>query len=196
MSGGDGSPKKGAVCVFCGAAKGNDPQYAAAARDLGRDLAGAGIRVIYGGGQLGLMGTVADAALAAGGVVTGIIPLHLDDRERRHPDLTELVVVGSMHERKRLMFDRSDAFVVLPGGFGTMDELIEMTTWSQLGLHTKPIVLVDVAGFWKPMIVLLDHLTEHGFVSADSRRIIRVVDDIEDVLSTIGLERRVSTPVA
>ena len=152
------------VCVFCGASSGRSPAYAAAARELGAELAGRGLGLVYGGGRVGLMGAVADAALAAGGEAVGVIPQELVDRELAHGGLTELRVVGSLHERKALMAELADAFVALPGGFGTLDELLEQLTWSQLGLHAKPVGLLDVAEYWRPLIELARHATDEGFV--------------------------------
>ena len=152
------------VCVFCGASSGRSPAYADAARELGAELAGRGLGLVYGGGRVGLMGAVADATLAAGGEVVGVIPQELVDRELAHRGVTELRVVGSLHERKALMAELADAFVALPGGFGTLDELLEQLTWSQLGLHTKPVGLLDVAEYWRPLIELARHATDEGFV--------------------------------
>src|SRR6476659_9409503 len=152
------------ICVFCGASPGNEARYVDAARAVGEGRARQGIGVVYGGGRVGLMGAVADAALAAGGEVIGVIPQELVDRELAHGGLTELHVVGSLHERKALMAELSDAFVALPGGFGTLDELMEQLTWSQLGLHRKPVGLLDVEGFWAPLIALARHAVEEGFV--------------------------------
>jgi len=152
------------VCVFCGASSGRSPAYAEAARELGTELAARGLGLAYGGGRVGLMGAVADATLAAGGEAVGVIPQELVDRELAHGGLTELRVVGSLHERKALMAELADAFVALPGGFGTLDELLEQLTWSQLGLHTKPVGLLDVADYWRPLIELARHATEEGFV--------------------------------
>jgi uncharacterized protein (TIGR00730 family) len=152
------------VCVFCGASAGRNPAYLAAARSFGTEAAGRGIGVVYGGGRVGLMGALADAALAAGGEVIGVIPQELVERELAHARLTELHVVGSLHERKALMAARSDAFAALPGGFGTFDELMEQLTWSQLGLHAKPVGLLDVEGYFRPLVALARHATEEGFV--------------------------------
>lgn len=153
-----------AVCVFCGSGTGTNPAYAKAARALGTSLAKSGIGLVYGGGGLGLMGEVARATLAAKGRVTGIIPAFLSEKEHMLRDVDELIVTKDMHERKRLMFERSDAFVALPGGIGTLEELVEQLTWSQLGRHVKPIVLVDVEGFWRPLIRLLDHMRVEAFI--------------------------------
>jgi uncharacterized protein (TIGR00730 family) len=139
------------LCVYCGSSPGVDPRYREAARALGGGLAARGIELVYGGGRNGLMGLVADAVLAGGGKVTGVIPLHLQNRELAHVGLSELLVVDSMHERKRVMAERADAFAVLPGGIGTLDETVEILSWRQLGLHDKPIYVVDIAGYWSPL---------------------------------------------
>jgi hypothetical protein len=165
------------VCVFCGASSGRRPVYAESARAFGAILAARGIALVYGGGRVGLMGAVADGALAAGGEAIGVIPQALVDRELAHQGLTELHVVGSLHERKALMADLSDAFVALPGGFGTLDELMEQLTWSQLGIHAKPVGLFDVDGFWAPLIALARNLTEEGFVRESDLGAIAVGDD-------------------
>src|SRR6185436_14291684 len=146
------------ICVYCGSSPGRSPAYAEAARSLGRLMAENDIGLVYGGGGLGLMGEVARAVLAGGGRVTGIIPEFPTEKEHMLRELTDLVVVADMHERKRLMFDRSDAFVALPGGIGTLEELVEQLTWAQLGRHSKPIVLFNAAGFWAPFVALLEHL--------------------------------------
>ncbi len=175
------------VCVFAGASSGRSPAYAEAARAVGTALAGRGLGLVYGGGRVGLMGAVADAALAGGGSVVGVIPQELVDRELAHGGLTELHVVGSLHERKALMADLADGFVALPGGFGTLDELLEQLTWSQLGLHAKPIGLLDVAGYWRPLIALARHATDEGFVRESDLSAIAVGDDPEALLD--GLDR-------
>jgi uncharacterized protein (TIGR00730 family) len=160
------------VCVYAGSNPGTDPAHAEAARALGTLLASRGIGVVYGGGRVGLMGVVADAALAAGGTVVGIIPAQLDRREIAHPGLTELIVVDTMHERKTLMAERSDAFVALPGGLGTIEELVEAATWTQLGIHDKPVGLLDSAGYWAPLDAFLEHSVGAGFLRAEHRRAI------------------------
>ncbi|MDO9409611.1 TIGR00730 family Rossman fold protein [Patulibacter sp.] len=157
------------VCVYAGSNAGVDPGHAAAARALGALLAGQGTALVYGGGRTGLMGEVADAALAAGGRVVGIIPRGLERREVAHRGLSELVVVGSMHERKAQMAERSDAFVALPGGLGTLEELVEAATWTQLGIHHKPIGLLDSGGYWTPLRAFLDAAVEAGFVLPANR---------------------------
>ncbi len=165
-----------AVGVFCGSSRGEGERWANAARALGSLIAERGIDLVYGGGQVGLMGEVADAALAGGGRVVGVIPSGLFSREVAHRGVTELHEVGSMHERKALMYDRSDAFIALPGGFGTLDELAEVVTWTQLGLHGKPTVLLDVDGFWDPFVALLDRMVASGFLRPQNRALVHVRD--------------------
>jgi uncharacterized protein (TIGR00730 family) len=157
------------LCVYCGSNAGNDPKYAAAAGALGQRIAAEGLGLVYGGGNVGLMGIVADAVLAGGGEVTGVIPEHLMKWEVAHQGLTHLQVVGSMHERKRRMFDLSDGFVALPGGFGTLDEMFEMLTWRQLGLGDRPCAFLDVDGFYEPLIVMLDRMVAARFLHPDQR---------------------------
>ena len=152
------------LCVYAGSNTGSDPAYAAAARALGAELAGRGIGLVYGGGRVGLMGEVADAALGAGGEAIGVMPEALFDRELGHRGLTELRVVGSMHERKALMAELADGFVALPGGIGTLEELIEIMTWSQLGIHAKPCGVLDAAGFYAGLQGFLDHMVAEGFL--------------------------------
>jgi uncharacterized protein (TIGR00730 family) len=173
------------VCVFCGASSGRSAAYAAAARSLGAGLARRGLGLVYGGGRVGLMGAVADGALAAGGEVTGVIPQELVDRELAHPGLTRLHVVGSLHERKALMAELADAFAALPGGFGTLDELLEQLTWSQLGLHAKPIGLLDAEGYWGPLIALARHATAEGFVREADLAAIAVSADVDGLLDRL-----------
>ena len=152
------------ICVYCGSNSGADPAYAQAARKLGALIAKDNVGLVYGGGSLGLMGELARSVLEHGGRVTGIIPGFLSERERMLRDVDELIVVEDMHQRKKLMFDRSDAFVALPGGIGTLEELVEQLTWAQLGRHTKPIVLVDVEGFWTPFVELIGHMKAQSFI--------------------------------
>ncbi len=180
------------VCVFCGASSGRLPAYADAARALGAAAAARGTGVVYGGGRVGLMGAVADGALAAGGEVIGVIPQALVDRELAHGGLSELHVVGSLHERKALMADLADGFVALPGGFGTLDELLEQLTWSQLGLHGKPVGLLDVEEYWLPLIALARHATDEGFVRAADLAAIAVATDADGLLDR--LERLTREP--
>ncbi len=152
---------------------------------LGKAIVAQGWGVVYGGGRVGLMGLVADSALEAGGKVVGIIPEHIQSREIEHTDLTELHVVDSMHTRKRMMVDRADAFAVLPGGLGTLDEFFELLTWKQLGLHDKPIVLVNINGYWDKLIESINHLAEAGFMREDDMRTFSVVSSIDEALAAI-----------
>jgi len=158
-----------AVCVFCGSAFGRRQAYKDAAVEVGRLLAESGFTLVYGGGNVGLMGVVADACLAAGGQVVGVIPQSMVERELAHRGLTELHIVGSMHERKALMAERADAFLALPGGFGTFDELFEILTWRQIRIHQKPVGLLNVAGYFDPLLALADHAVEEGFLRATDR---------------------------
>ena len=177
------------LCVYCGSAGEVDGRYRDAAGALGTRLANAGIELIYGGGRIGLMGLLADAALAAGGRVVGIIPASLRDMELAHHGATELLIAGSMHERKRLMAERADAFAILPGGIGTLDEAFEIITWRQLGLHDKPIFLVDIAGYWRPLIALFDQIADAGFAAPLVPRLVRVVPGITNLMSALARER-------
>lgn len=177
------------LCVYCGASDQVDAAYRRAAVELGNLLARAGIELVYGGGRIGLMGLLADAVLQAGGRVTGIIPAHLHDREIGHHGVSELIVVGSMHERKQLMFELSDAFAVLPGGLGTLEEAFEIITWKQLRLHDKPIVIVDVAGFWLPLQELIDHIIDSGFAPPRSRRLFEIVDTVGALVAALVTAR-------
>jgi uncharacterized protein (TIGR00730 family) len=180
------------VCVFCGASSGRRASYLEAARAFGATCGRRGIGVVYGGGRVGMMGAVSDAALAAGGDVIGVIPQELVERELAHRGLTELHVVGSLHERKALMAELSDAFVALPGGFGTLDELAEQLTWSQLGLHAKPVGLLDVEEFWRPLVALARHMTDEGYVrESDIRSIVVGVepDALLDALARVEPRR-------
>lgn len=173
------------VCVYCGSGKGLNAAYAVAARKLGRALAKGGIRLVYGGGSLGLMGEVATSALGAGGKVTGIIPEFLGSKEEMLRDVDELIVVEDMHMRKKLMFERSDAFVALPGGIGTLEELVEQLTWSQLGQHSKPIVVANIEGFWTPFLELLTHMKGETFIRAGLDVRFAVVDKAENIVPAI-----------
>lgn len=170
------------VCVYCGSSPGLDPRYGEAAADLGRALALAGITLVFGGGEEGLMGRVAHAALDAGGRVVGVIPTFLIRKEHALKDAQELIVVDSMHQRKQLMFERADAFVALPGGIGTLEELVEQLTWAQLLRHTKPVLIADVAGFWRPLLSLFAHMRERGFVRSSFELRYLVAEKIEDVV--------------
>ena len=174
------------ICVYCGSSLGHDTRYRENAATFGRLMAEAGIELVYGGGNIGLMGVTADAVLEAGGRVTGVIPEDLKRAELAHQDLHELLIVDSMHERKRAMFERADAFVALPGGPGTLDETIEIITWRQLGLHGKPVVIVDDGGYWQPLIALFEHTITQGFARDGFRRLFTVVKVVEDVIPTLA----------
>lgn len=170
------------VCVYCGSGPGTDPAYSDAAKALGQALAAANIGLVYGGGSLGLMGIVARSVLEAGGHVTGIIPEFLSTRERMLEDVQELVVTKDMHERKKLMYERSDAFVALPGGVGTLEETVEMLTWGQLGQHAKPILLANIKEFWVPLIQLFEHMRDQEFIREGLMVRYLVADKISDVV--------------
>jgi uncharacterized protein (TIGR00730 family) len=170
------------ICVFSGSSPGGDVAYRAAATDLGHRLAERGIELVYGGAQVGLMGTVADAALEGGGHVIGVIPQSLVDREIAHPAIGDLRVVESMHERKALMADLSDAFVALPGGVGTLEELFEVYTWNQLGLHAKPLGLFNVRGYYDGLARFLDHAVEERFVTRESRAMLLVSEHLDELI--------------
>lgn len=170
------------VCVFCGSSAGKGPGYLAAAEEVGRTLAGRGIGLVYGGASVGTMGAVADAAVAAGGEAIGVIPQSLVDREIAHGGLSELHVVDDLHERKAKMASLADAFLALPGGAGTLEELFEVFTWAQLGLHAKPIALLDVGGYYEPLSRFLDHMSDEGFLRREYREMLIVDTDVDRVL--------------
>jgi uncharacterized protein (TIGR00730 family) len=176
------------ACVFCGASVGNDPAFAEAARNLGALMAAEGVRLVYGGGRIGMMGTVADAVLGGGGEAIGVIPEFLRDREQGHTGLTELHVVDSMHTRKRMMFDLSDAFIVLPGGLGTLEELFEMVTWRQLGRHEKPIVLISTNDYWAPFQHLVDRVVDSDFAHGKVETYFRIAADPETAMRILSGE--------
>lgn len=178
--------KRPSICVFCGSSSNVAEVYKQSAVRLGTVLGEAGMDVIYGGGHVGLMGIVADAALAAGSRVTGIIPRFLEEWEVGHEGLSELVVTETMHERKHLMYDRADAFVTLPGGLGTFDETIEVITWTQLGLSKKPVILVNVNGYWTRFLELIQFSIDEGFARPEHASILTVVEVAEDVPGVIG----------
>jgi hypothetical protein len=173
------------VCVFCGSSPGDDPAYAETARRLGRQLAERRVPLVFGGGSLGLMGEVAGAVMAAGGHVTGIIPEFLRHVEPPLGAISELIVTRTMHERKARMFASSDAFVVLPGGIGTIEETVEMTTWAQLQLHKKPIIIANIKGYWEPLIRLLDSVIAAKFAKPSLRELVHVVHSVDDILPAI-----------
>lgn len=173
------------VCVFCGSSPGSDPRYRDAAAALGSALARSGRRLVFGGGRVGLMGAVADAALAEGGDVVGVIPRHLADREVAHLGLRDLRVVNSMHERKALMSDLADAFIALPGGLGTLEELFEVWTWGQLGLHRKPYGLLNTAGYFDALLAFLAHGVEQRFVKAEHREMLVVETEVMRLIEAL-----------
>ena len=176
------------LCVFCGSSSGNDPAYGVLAAQLGRALAQRRIGLVYGGGRVGLMGVLADAALAAGGEVIGVIPKALLDREHGHRGLTQLRVVDSMHARKALMAELAQGFVALPGGIGTLEELFEVWTWAQLGMHQKPCALINAGGFFTPLIGFLDHLVAAGFLRPASRAMLTVAASPEELLARFSAQ--------
>ena len=177
-------PVPSSVCVFCGSNAGADPAYTAAAEDVGRGLAERAIRVVYGGGRVGLMGALADSARAAGGEVVGVMPQALIDREIGHAGIDDLRVVGTMHERKALMVELAEGFIGLPGGIGTLEELFEVYTWAQLGIHAKPIALLDVAGYFERLAAFLDHSVAERFVRPETRAMLTIADSLEGVLES------------
>lgn len=173
------------VCVYCGSRYGDDQDFAAGAFSIGRGLAKRGMRLVYGAGDVGLMGQVARAAQEHGGYTLGVIPKHLQDREVAMPNLSAYVVTENMHERKKIMFMNADAVIALPGGPGTLDELFEVLTWRQLGLHDKPVILANLKGYWDPLLVLIDHQIAHGFASASFRDFLTVRDSAASALDAL-----------
>ena len=174
------------VCVFCGSRPGNDLAHAASAAELGTALAAAGLRLVYGAGDVGLMGAVARAAIAAGGRTLGVIPGHLVPLEARGRPAADAIVTETMHERKKVMFMNADAIVALPGGPGTLDELLEVLTWRQLGLHEKPVLLLNVNGYWDPLLALLDHVVGHGFVDPSFLGYLTPHAEVPDLMADLG----------
>src|ERR1041384_5028744 len=183
-----------AVCVFCGSNLGADPRFLESARALGHAIAESGRILVYGGAKVGLMGAVADSALAAGGSVVGVLPQALVDRELAHRGLTELHIVSSMHERKQLMADRAEAFVALPGGLGTLEELFEVWTWAQLGIHQKPLGLFGPRDFFAPLVQYLDHLVTQRFVKPQHRALVTVEEDAQVLLARLVQHEPVASP--
>ncbi len=173
------------ICVYCGSSDGTDPAMLAAAEALGVAMGEAGLALVYGGGNNGLMGAVARAVLSAGGQVTGIIPDFLRDKERMLDGAQEMIVVPDMHTRKRLMFERADAFVALPGGIGTLEELVEQMTWVQLDRHAKPVVIADIAGFWRPLLSLIAHMRQNGFIRPAAEVRYQVAETVPDIIPMI-----------
>jgi uncharacterized protein (TIGR00730 family) len=186
MNGGKAGRSARNVCVYCGSGLGRNPAYTAAARTLGAAFADNDIGLVYGGGSLGLMGEVARSTLDHGGRVTGIIPSFLVEKEAMMRDVDEMIVTEDMHERKRLMFERSDAFVALPGGVGTLEELVEQLTWVQLGRHTKPVIVANIDGFWTPFLALLTHMKLDTFIRPGLDVRFTVVDDASRIVPTIA----------
>jgi uncharacterized protein (TIGR00730 family) len=177
-----------ALCVYCGSRAGNDPAHRRAAAELGEGLARRGISLVYGAGGIGLMNVVADAVIAAGGVSVGVIPRHLAALELKHHGLSETVLVETMHERKQIMFERADAFAVLPGGFGTLDELFEILTWKMLGLHDKPIYVVDSAGYWQPLARLVEQIITEGFAAPETAALFELLPDVRALFEALGVQ--------
>ena len=177
--------KINAVCVYCGSNAGSEPAFGEAAAQFGKILAENDVRLVYGGGSVGLMGMLADAVLAHGGKATGIIPEFLTQRERPRRLGQELIITRDMHDRKRTMFDRADAFVALPGGIGTLEELVEQLTWAQLGRHSKPILIANINGYWDPLLTLVAHMRESAFVPASLSVNFLVTERVEDILPVL-----------
>ena len=171
-----------AVCVYCGSGPGSNPKFVESARTFGRILAENGVRLVYGGGSIGLMGAIADSVIDHGGTVTGIIPDFLKAREMMFRRAQEIIVTRDMHERKRLMFERADAFVALPGGVGTLEELVEQLTWAQLGRHKKPILIANIDGFWEPFLKLIDHMRDMAFIRAGLSVNLLTADKVNQIL--------------
>lgn len=183
------------VCVYCGSSSRVKESYKQNAARLGEMLASRGMDLVYGGGRVGLMGIVADSALKHGGKVIGIIPEHIQSKEIEHHGLTELHIVDSMHTRKRMMAERSDAYVVLPGGFGTLDEAFEIITWKQLGLHEKPIIIFDDGGFWQPLATLLNNLVAEGFAPEHTRALYSIVTSLDGVFEALSKPTSKAQPI-
>ena len=187
-------PSVSSVCVYCGSSDRGDPAHLEAATRLGTLLGERGIDLVYGGGRIGLMGIAADATLAAGGRVVGIIPRHLDEVEVAHPGLSELIVTDNMHDRKRAMFERADAFVSLPGGLGTLDETFEIVTWKQLGLHDKPVIIADIAGYWAPLRTMLEAVIAGAYAKPSARELYQIVESVDEILPAIEAAPRPCRP--
>lgn len=173
------------LCVYCGSGEGHSPVYADAARDLGKRMAQKGLKLVYGAASIGIMGIVADASLKSGGYVVGIIPNHILDREVGHDRLNEMHVVDTMHQRKTMMVERSDAFIIFPGGLGTLDETFEILTWKQLGLHDKPVIIANIDGFWDKLLDLIEHQIECGFVKPQYRNLYAVAHSVDEIFSVL-----------
>ena len=176
-------PNLPSICVFCGSSNGADPAYVQTAKELGQRIAAAGLGLVFGGATVGLMGVLADAAIAGGAEVIGVMPEVLMDREIANRSITHFHVVKTMHERKALMYDHADAFIVLPGGYGTLDEFMEIVTWAQLKIHQKPCILLNINGYYDSFLAFLDHAVAQGFIKPENRRLIQVADDAEAALT-------------
>lgn len=174
------------LCVYCGSAGSVDPVYRNAAVELGRCLAASGVELVYGGGRVGMMGLVADSVIESGGIVTGIIPALLHEAELAHQGVNELVIVGTMHERKQRMFEMADGFAVLPGGLGTLDETFEIITWKLLSLHHKPVIILNTAGYWRPLLDLIDHAVDAGFARRSACELYTVVDTVNELMDAFA----------
>jgi uncharacterized protein (TIGR00730 family) len=174
------------LCVFCGASNAVDKKFLDIGAQFGKLLASRGITLVYGGGDCGVMGAVANSTMKAGGHVTGVFPVSLRNIENEHQSLTEIIIVNTMHERKQNMFDRSDAFIVFPGGFGTMDEMFEILTWKQLLLHDKPVIIFNYQGYWDPLIALMKNIIEQKFAKTEVATYYHVVDELEQILDVLG----------
>ncbi|HOO51295.1 MAG TPA: TIGR00730 family Rossman fold protein [Alphaproteobacteria bacterium] len=183
------------VCVYCGSSTISDPVYNAPTELLGQSLAAAGITLVYGGGNPGLMGKVANSCMAAGGSVIGIIPDSILKLEARHDDVTELHVVPNMHVRKAMMAEKSDAFIVMPGGLGTLDETFEILTWRYLGIHNKPVIIANIEGYWTPMIDLINHMASKNFVKQEHLQTFTVANSIEEIMDILAQSKRTDDPV-
>jgi len=173
------------LCVYCGSSDRGRPAHHDAARKLGRIMAKAGVRLVYGGGRIGMMGRIADAVMESGGEVIGIIPHFLEQVEVGHSQVTQLIVTENMHDRKQKMAEMSDAFLIMPGGLGTLEETFEILTWKQLGLHQKPIVIADIDGYWRLLTDLIDHMIDESYARPENRELFRVIDNIEELLPTL-----------
>lgn len=173
------------ICVFCGSRMGDDPAYSTSAAAFGRIMASEGWRLVYGAGDIGMMGEVARAAQGDGGATFGVIPVHLMAREAGKRDLSQFVITENMHERKKVMYMNADAIVTLPGGAGSLDEFFEVMTWRQLGLHQKPIYLLNINGYWNPLVTLIEHMISHGFAEASFRNYMSVIDGVDELASAL-----------
>ena len=180
--------KIGSLCVYCGSSSSGPPSHKVAAIRLGQIMAAHGIRLIFGGGRIGLMGALADSAIAGGGEVIGVIPRFLDEHEISHTGVTRLEITDSMHERTQLMAELSDGFIVLPGGLGTLDETLEIITWKQLNLHDKPIVIVNIDDYWQPLEWLIGHTVSNGYTHPENSEIVTILSNVDDVLPTLKKE--------